>query len=52
MSGVGFPFSYMPIVAIILYIGFMGIGLYLAILFANFMRAGIKAFNLYIEKNQ
>lgn len=52
MNGIGLPFSVMPLIVIIIYVGFMGIGLYLAILFANFMKSGIKAFNLYIEKNK
>jgi hypothetical protein len=52
MNGIGFPFSFMPLLVVVLYLGFIGIGLYLAMLFANFMKAGIKAFNLYVEKNK
>lgn len=44
--------SMVPMLVLIIYVGFMGIALYLAILLANFLRAGIKAFNHYVDKDK
>ena len=45
-------FAFTPILLVFIYVGFMGVALYLAILTANFLKAGTEAFKLYVRNNR
>lgn len=45
-------FGFLPTLIILVYLGLLGVGIYIAILLIKFLVAGTEAFKIYIDKNK